>query len=151
MRRVQCLTRALQAHSSTVGSAESQIAAYPINAAARLFSSAATTASFAPVAYNHSNAGFSRQASHALPQQQLTSLLSFSHTRSFSSSGDGEGMSDSVDAATSVSAFDPSAVMDAVLGAEEDGWLGAREDVWFFNRYMQSVLRFAQATTGLPW
>lgn len=106
---------------------------------------------FTPVSQISSIAGLSRPASFVLPQQHLTSMLSFPHARSFSSSGDSDDFTNSMDAATSASTFDPSAVLDAVLSAEEDGWLGAREDVWFFNRYMQSVLRFAQATTGLPW
>ncbi|KAL0056040.1 hypothetical protein WJX82_007096 [Trebouxia sp. C0006] len=106
---------------------------------------------FTSVSEISSISGLSRPASFALPQQQLTSMLSFPQARSFSSSGDSGDFTNSMDAATSASAFDPSAVLDAVLGAEEDGWAGAREDVWFFNRYMQSVLRFAQVTTGLPW
>ena len=95
-------------------------------------------------------------ASHfVLPQQQLTSLLVFPHARSFSS-GDNVQASSSVtdfvdDAATSDSELGPSAILSAVAGVEEDGWLAAREDVWFFNRYMQTVLRFAQDATGLPW
>ena len=91
----------------------------------------------------------------ALPQQQLTSLLVFPHARSFSS-GDNIQASGSAtdfaeDAALSDSEFGPSAIISAVAGVEEDGWLAAQEDVWFFNRYMQTVLRFAQDATGLPW
>jgi len=152
MHRFRYLTKSLQSPAGAFSCVELQTVACPINAAAaRLFSSAASSSEFTSVSQISSIAGLSRPASFALPQQQLTSMLSFPHARSFSSSGDSDDLTNSMDAATSASAFDPSAVLDAVLGAEEDGWAGAREDVWFFNRYMQSVLRFAQATTGLPW
>ncbi len=151
MHRFRYLTNSLQSPAGVLSCVELQTAACPINAAARLFSSAASSMDFTSVSQISSISGLSRPASFALPQQQLTSMLSFSHARSFSSSGDSGDFTNSMDAASSASAFDPSAVLDAVLGAEEDGWAGAREDVWFFNRYMQSVLRFAQVTTGLPW
>ena len=150
MRRVTCLTKGVQFQAGILACAESQTAACPINAAARLFSSAASTAHFSPIAQFDNNTRHSRQSQFVLPQQQLTSLLSFPHARSFSS-GDNDDFSGHVEAADSIPAFDPSAVLDAVVGAEEDTWLSAREDVWFFNRYMQSVLRFAQDATGLPW
>ena len=90
-----------------------------------------------------------------LPQQQLTSLLVFPHARSFSSADDTQASGSATDfaddAAITDSEFGPSAILNAVAGVEEDGWLAAREDVWFFNRYMQTVLRFAQDATGLPW
>lgn len=151
MHRFRYLTKSLQSPAGVLSCVELQTAACPITAAARLFSSAASSMDFTSGSQISSISGLSRPASFALPQQQLTSMLSFSPARSFSSSGDSDEFTNTVDAATSASIFDPSAVLDAVLGAEEDGWVGAREDVWFFNRYMQSVLRFAQATTGLPW
>ena len=151
MHRFRYLTKSLQSPAGVLSCVELQTAACPITAAARLFSSAASSMDFTSGSQISSISGLSRPASFALPQQQLTSMLSFSPARSFSSSGDSDEFTNTMDAATSASTFDPSAVLDAVLGAEEDGWVGAREDVWFFNRYMQSVLRFAQATTGLPW
>ena len=100
--------------------------------------------------------GRDTKASHfILPQQQLTSLLVFPQARSFSSGDDTPAFSSAGDfvdnAAETESDFGPSAILNAVAGVEEDAWLAAREDVWFFNRYMQTVLRFAQETTGLPW
>ena len=90
-----------------------------------------------------------------LPQQQLTSLLVFPHARSFSSGDDMKTSGSATDIADGVavsdSEFGPSDILSAVAGVEEDGWLVAREDVWFFNRYMQTTLKFAQDATGLPW
>jgi len=150
MRRFGCLTKGLQAQASSFAFPEAQSTALPINAAARLFSSAASTAQFTPISQFDSNPGHLRHPSPLLPQQQLTSLLTFPHARSFSSN-DSDDLSSPVDVASSVSAFDPNTILDAVTGVEEDGWMAARQDVWFFNRYMQSFLRFAQDATGLPW
>lgn len=79
----------------------------------------------------------------------------FPQARSFSSGDDTQASTSTPDfvdnAAEAGSDFGPSAILNAVAGVEEDAWLAAREDVWFFNRYMQTVLRFAQETTGLPW
>ena len=91
-----------------------------------------------------------QNANFVFPQQQLTSLLSLSHAGNFSTDGN-ESFPSDADSAASPAAFDPSMVLDAVSGSEEGSWLAAREDCWFFNRYMQSILRFAQETTGLPW
>lgn len=153
MRSARSLTKSLQAQSSVFIGSETQSAPSTINVAARLYSSA-TLSSTQDVTPNTYARGL--HASHfVLPQQQLTSLLVFPHSRSFSSGDNVQAASSATDfvddAAISDSEFDPSAVLSAVAGVEEDGWLAAREDVWFFNRYMQTVLRFAQDATGLPW
>lgn len=155
MRNARSLTKALQAQSSVFIGSETQNAASTINVAARLYSSA-TSSMHSNQDVTPSTYGRGLHASHfVLPQQQLTSLLVFPHARSFSSGDSVQAASSATDfvddAAISDSAFDPSAVLSAVAGVEEDGWLAAREDVWFFNRYMQTVLRFAQDATGLPW
>lgn len=77
-------------------------------------------------------------------------LLVSPHFRNFSSDTS-EGLHDHAQAATEMAGFDPTAILNAVAGTEEDSWVAAREDVWFFNRYMQTVLRAAQEFTGLPW
>ena len=155
MRSARSLAKALQAQSAVLIGSETQRTASSINVAARLYSSATSSIHW-PQDVTLSVHGRGLNASHVvLPHQQLSSLLVFPHARSFSS-GDNIHASSSAtdfvdDAATSDSEFGPSAILGAVAGVEEDGWLAAREDVWFFNRYMQTVLRFAQDATGLPW
>lgn len=80
---------------------------------------------------------------------QLTSLVT-PHFRNFNSDTS-EELQDHAQAATQLTGFDPTAVLNAVAGVEDDSWAAAREDVWFFNRYMQTVLKAAQEYTGLPW
>ena len=150
MQRSKCLTNALRAHVGTLLGTETAGAASQINAAARLFSSAATTSRLAPIAQFGKQDERFQHSQFVFPQQQLTSLLSFPHARAFSTS-DSDELPSHEDTASSLSSFDPSMVLDAVTNSEEGSWLAAREDCWFFNRYMQSVLRFAQETTGLPW
>lgn len=152
MRSARSLTKALQAQSAVSTGFETQRTASLINVAARLYSSATSSVQDTTSSVH----GKRLNAPHfVLPQQQLTSLLVFPHARSFSSGGDiqasGSATDFADDAIISESEFGPSAILSAVAGVEEDGWLAAREDVWFFNRYMQTVLRFAQDATGLPW
>lgn len=151
MRGVKSLTKALQSQSAIFAGCEARQTAPLINVAACLYSSATSPAHSIPDVR-----GRDPRASHyILPQQQLTSLLAFPQARCFNSGDDTQASSSATDfvddAAESESDFGPSAILNAVAGVEEDAWLAAREDVWFFNRYMQTVLRFAQETTGLPW
>ena len=157
MRSAKNLTKALWAHSNAFASCDLSQGARSINAAARLYSSATSSMNLMQNStFDRSHGSGQRTPHSTFPQQQLTSLLAYPHARSFSS-GDvndfaGSSSTEFADsAADSTSDFGPSAILDAVAGVEEDGWLAAREDVWFFNRYMQSVLRFAQDATGLPW
>lgn len=151
MRIARSLTKALQSQSAVLADCETYRTAPLINVAARLYSSATLPVHFMP-----DIRGRDPKASHCiLPQQQLTSLLVLPQARSFSSGDDTQASistADFVDNASEAgSDFGPLAILNAVAGVEEDAWLAAREDVWFFNRYMQTVLRFAQETTGLPW
>ena len=73
---------------------------------------------------------------------QLTSLVT-PQLRHFNSDTS-EGLQDDAEAATQLAAFDPTAVLNAVAGVEDDSLAAAREDVWFFNRYMQTALKAAQ-------
>ena len=155
MRSARCLTKALQAQLNAIAGFDSQRAACSINSAARLYSSATSSIH---VIQNSGGLNYNSgsHASHfVLPTQQLTSLLTSTHARSFSSGDDSSDLSSSPgftdEAIGDNSEFGPSAILNAVAGVEDDSWLAAREDVWFFNRYMQSVLRFAQEATGLPW
>lgn len=86
---------------------------------------------------------------HARPQKlsQLTSLI----TPQFRNFGSDSSESAFEQTAALSATFDPSSVLSAVAGVEDDSWAAAREDVWFFNRYMQSTLKAAQEVTGLPW
>ena len=150
MRRARCLTKVLPAHTGLLACFELQSAAPPISAAGRLYSSAASLIHLTRIAKSDDSLGPFRSTYFVSPGQQLTSLLTLPHARSFSST-DGSDVSSPAEAVTSLSSFDASAILDAIAGVEEDGWLAAREDVWFFNRYIQSVLRFVQEATGLPW
>lgn len=155
MRSAKNLTKALRAYPNAFAGCDPQQGACSINAAARLYSSATSSAHLMQSSiFDRSHGSGQRTPHFAFPQQQLTSLL-YPQARSFSSGEDNDTLSSSTDfagsAADSTSNFGPSAILNAVAGVEEDGWLAAREDVWFFNRYMQSVLRFAQDATGLPW
>ena len=155
MRGVKLLQKALQHQSSLHANFDAHKTACSINAAARLYSSATLALTQSPFSNVFDN---KLPATRSVLSNQLTSLSLFPHARSFSSQNDNSSNFDSDSsteftdrAADTVSEFNPSAILDAVAGVEEDGWLAAREDVWFFNRYMQSVLRFAQDATGLPW
>lgn len=150
MHRARCLAKALHACGATSLAADSQVSTSQINVAARLFSSAASTSRCIPVSHIARNGNIQHQPRFTFPQQHLTSLLVTHHARTLSTD-EGDSFAKDPEAAASATAFDPSMVLDAVAGSEEGSWLSAREDCWFFNRYMQSILRFAQETTGLPW
>lgn len=151
MRGLRQLSRGLDRVCVDSVATQGQSTACQSAAAVRAYSSAISS-STQPQAMRDSFGPYGFDFSHGPTWScQPTSLVTWQY-RNFSGDASEElPGGDGAQAAAQVAGFDPSTVLDAVSGMEEDSWIAAREDVWFFNRYMQTVLKTAQELTGLPW
>lgn len=148
MRGFQQLARNLSRMCVDSGSTQGLSPACHSISAARAYSSAISSV----VQVRESNVVTGLVSSPGSPWSCQLTPIAAAHHRCFSSDTSEQLPGDDhVEAASQVAAFDPSSILSAVAGMEEDSWAAAQEDVWFFNRYMQTALRTAQELTGLPW